>query len=81
MATLTGMSVDDLTADAKKWIADAGDPRWEKPYTELSTVRRRALPDTKVGAFPQALYDEAVKQGWVVISIKGEWKRVFAFDP
>ena len=37
------------------------------------------LPDTKVGTFTQALYDEATKQGWVVISMKNDWKRVFAF--
>jgi phosphoglycolate phosphatase-like HAD superfamily hydrolase len=38
------------------------------------------LPDTKVGAFTQALYEEATKQGWVVISMKNDWKRVFAFE-
>jgi hypothetical protein len=26
------------------------------------------LPDTKVGAFTQALYDEATKQGWSLLS-------------
>jgi phosphoglycolate phosphatase-like HAD superfamily hydrolase len=40
----------------------------------------RGLPDTKVGAFTQELYDEAVKDGWTVISMKNDWKRVFAFD-
>ena len=40
----------------------------------------RGLPNTKVGTFPQALYDEATKQGWVVIGMKNDWKRVFAFD-
>ena len=40
----------------------------------------QGLPDTKVGAFPQALYDEAKKDGWVVISMKNDWKRVFSFD-
>jgi phosphoglycolate phosphatase-like HAD superfamily hydrolase len=39
------------------------------------------LPDTKVGAFTQALYDEARKQGWVVISMKSDWRRVLAFEP
>lgn len=39
------------------------------------------LPDTKVGTFTQALYDEAHKQGWFVISMKNDWKRIFAFDP
>lgn len=38
------------------------------------------LPDTKVGAFTQALYDEAKKQGWIVISMKNDWKRIFAFE-
>ncbi len=40
----------------------------------------QGLPDTKVGSFTQALYDEAKKAGWTVISIKSDWKRVFAFD-
>ncbi|MGA9479012.1 MAG: HAD family hydrolase [Desulfobacterales bacterium] len=40
----------------------------------------QGLPDTKVGAFTQALYDEAKEQGWVVISMKKDWARIFAFD-
>jgi phosphoglycolate phosphatase-like HAD superfamily hydrolase len=39
------------------------------------------LPDTKFGAFSQALYDTAKKKGWTVISMKSDWKRVFSFDP
>jgi phosphoglycolate phosphatase-like HAD superfamily hydrolase len=38
------------------------------------------LPDTQVGTFTQALYDEAKKRGWVVISMKHDWKRLFPFD-
>ena len=38
------------------------------------------LPDTKVGTFTQALYNEAKKDGWVIISMKKDWKRIFAFD-
>jgi phosphoglycolate phosphatase-like HAD superfamily hydrolase len=38
------------------------------------------LPDTKVGTFTQPLYDEAKKQGWVVISMKNDWKHIFAFE-
>jgi len=38
------------------------------------------LPDTKVGTFSQALMDEAKKSGWIVISMKNDWKRVFAFE-
>ncbi len=40
----------------------------------------QGLPDTKVGTFTQALYDEAKRQGWVVISMKNDWKRIFAFE-
>jgi phosphoglycolate phosphatase-like HAD superfamily hydrolase len=39
------------------------------------------LPDTRVGKFTQALYDEAQQQGWTVISMKRDWKRVFGFEP
>jgi hypothetical protein len=38
------------------------------------------LPDTKIGTFTQELYDEATKQGWVVISMKKDWNRIFAFE-
>ena len=40
----------------------------------------QGLPDTKVGTFPQSLYDEATKDGWIVISMKKDWKRIFSFD-
>ncbi len=40
----------------------------------------QGLPDTKVGTFTQALYDEAKKLGWIVISMKDDWKRIFAFE-
>ena len=208
-ATLTGMSVDEFSAEVKKWLAEAKDPRWKKPYTELTYlpmqevlkylrangyktyivtgggqdfVRQYAeatygippeqivgsagetkygydkdgkpfltkepkmllndnnagkpegihlmigrrpyaafgntsgdqqmleytkagsgarlamlvlhddaereyaygpahgLPDTKVGAFTQALYDEAKKNGWTVISMKKDWKVIFPFE-
>jgi phosphoglycolate phosphatase-like HAD superfamily hydrolase len=38
------------------------------------------LPDSKVGAFTPALYDEAKKNDWTVISMKSDWKRIFAFE-
>ncbi|OQK15807.1 HAD family hydrolase [Methyloprofundus sedimenti] len=41
----------------------------------------QGLPNTHVGALTQTLYDEAQKQGWVVISMKKDWKRIFAFEP
>jgi hypothetical protein len=32
-----------------------------------------------VGTFTQALYDEAKNDVWTVISIKKDWRRIFAF--
>ena len=209
VATLTGMSVDDFKAEVQEWIAEAKDPRWKRPYTELTyqpmqevmrylrangyktyivtgggqdfvrvyaeqtygippegvvgtavgtkygydksgqpfltkepklllndnnagkpegihlVIGRRpfaafgnstgdrqmleyikagdgarlamlvlhddadreyaygpaqGLPDSKVGTFTQALYDEATKNGWTVISMKKDWKVIFPFE-
>ena len=41
----------------------------------------QGLPDTKVGTFPQSLFDEAKKNSWTVISMKSDWKRIFKFEP
>jgi phosphoserine phosphatase len=41
----------------------------------------KGLPDVKLGAFPQALYDQAQKEGWTVVSMKNDWNQVFAFKP
>ena len=38
------------------------------------------LPPTQVGTFTQGLYDEAKSRGWIVISMKKDWKRIFAFE-
>jgi phosphoglycolate phosphatase-like HAD superfamily hydrolase len=35
-ATLTGMSVETFNAEVKEWLAKAKDPRWKRPYTELT---------------------------------------------
>jgi phosphoglycolate phosphatase-like HAD superfamily hydrolase len=40
----------------------------------------QGLPATKVGAFTQALYDQSQKQGWTVISMKNDWKKIFSFE-
>jgi phosphoserine phosphatase len=40
----------------------------------------QGLPDTKEGTFTQALYDQAKRSGWTVISMKNDWKRIFAFE-
>jgi phosphoglycolate phosphatase-like HAD superfamily hydrolase len=40
----------------------------------------QGLPDTKVGTFTPELYDEAKKNGWSVISMKNDWKKIFSFE-
>jgi len=35
MATQSGMTVEEFTAEVNKWLATAKDPRWHRPYTEL----------------------------------------------
>ena len=40
----------------------------------------QGLPDSKVGTFTQALYDEAKAKGWIVISMKTDWKQIFVWQ-
>lgn len=40
----------------------------------------QGLPDTKIGTFSPRLYRQAKNDGWHVISMKNDWKRVFAFE-
>ena len=37
-------------------------------------------PESKVGAFPDALMAEAKQKGWIIIRMKNDWKRIFAFE-
>src|SRR5262245_64364994 len=37
------MSVDDFSADVKKWLASAKDARWKRPYTDLTYLPMREL--------------------------------------
>jgi hypothetical protein len=38
------------------------------------------LPAGHIGTFTQALYDQAQKGGWIVVSMKKDWNRVFAWE-
>lgn len=40
----------------------------------------QGLPGTKVGTFSQALYEEAMKNNWTVISMQKDWKKIFSFE-
>ena len=36
LTTLTGMTNAEFEIEVKKWLATAKDPRWKRPYTELT---------------------------------------------
>jgi hypothetical protein len=38
------------------------------------------LADSRIGTFPQSLMDEAKKSGWIVVSMKRDWRRIFPFQ-
>ncbi len=38
-------------------------------------------PESKIGTFSDALMAEAKKRGWVVISMKDDWRRIFSWEP
>lgn len=52
----------------------------DDPVREYAYGPAAGLPDTKVGTFSPALYDEAKSKGWNVISMKNDWKRIYSFD-
>jgi phosphoserine phosphatase len=52
----------------------------DDPEREYAYGPAQGLPNTKVGTFTQALYDEAKKNGWTVISMKNDWKVIFPFE-
>lgn len=52
----------------------------DDPVREYAYGPAQGLPDSKVGTFTQDLYDEAKKSGWVIISMKNDWKRIFSFE-
>ena len=52
----------------------------DDPEREYAYGPARGLPESKIGTFSQALYDEAKSKGWTIISMKKDWKRIFAFE-
>jgi len=69
-----------------EWTAAGSGARLEMLVLHDDATREYAygpaagLPDTKLGTFTQALYDQAKKSNWTVISMKNDWKRIFAFE-
>jgi hypothetical protein len=53
----------------------------EKVTTEGSPDFVPSAERTRFGTFSLSFMEEAKKKGWVVISMKVDWKRIFAFEP
>jgi hypothetical protein len=69
-----------------EYTQSGGDARFELLVLHDDLAREYAygpakgLPDAKLGAFTQALYDQAKKSNWTVVSMKDDWKQVFTFE-
>jgi hypothetical protein len=48
---------------------------------EYAYAPAQGLPPGQEEAAAQALLDQARQEGWYVISMKDDWKRIFAFEP
>jgi haloacid dehalogenase-like hydrolase len=70
-----------------EYIQGGGGARFELLVLHDDAAREYAygpalgLPDIKLGAFTKALYDQAKINNWTVVSMKEDWKQVFAFEP
>ena len=47
---------------------------------EYSYGPAQGLPETKIGTFTPALYSEAKRKNWTIISMKHDWKTIFQFE-
>jgi hypothetical protein len=50
----------------------------DDPVREYAYGPAGGLPNTHVGTFTQTLMNEANDRGWNVISMKDDWKQIFA---
>jgi hypothetical protein len=58
-----------------KMLVHHDDPRRENGYGPVG-----GLPDTTVGTFDQPLMGEVKFHGWAEVSMKNDWKHIFAFE-
>jgi hypothetical protein len=52
----------------------------DDPVREYAYGPAQGLPNTAVGTLSQAMYDIGKQQGWAIISMRNDWKRIFPFD-
>ena len=62
-ATLTGMSVEEFQAEVKQWLDTARDPRWKRPYTELTYQPMVEVAEVSAGQWLQDLHRDRRRPG------------------
>ena len=64
-----------------EYTQDGGGARLEMLVHHDDATREYAYgPESKIGNFSDALMSEAKARGWVIISMKNDWKRIFAWE-
>ena len=46
----------------------------------MPTARRKGSAQPRSARLRKQLYDEAKKKGWIIISMKNDWARIFSFE-
>ena len=65
-----------------QWTQAGGGPRLMLLVHHDDAQREYAYgADSKVGTFSDALMTDATRGGWLVVSMKNDWRRIFPFDP
>jgi hypothetical protein len=80
------MAFGNSTGDQQmlEWTQGGDGPRFELLVLHGDAAREyaygpaRGLPNTMLGAFTPELDAEAKQQGWIVVSMKSDWNRLFA---
>ena len=62
-------------------MVEAGSPKGLPAPIRGSVSSNLVPPEARIATFDQDGTLLAKKDGWVVISMKNDWKRIFAFEP
>lgn len=68
--TLTKQAILDFVAA----VTDEADPRHVSPAERIAVFDNDGI---KLGIFTLALEEQAQQSGWVVVSMKDDWKQIF----
>jgi hypothetical protein len=86
-APLAAFGNSDGDRQMLEYTAGAGGARFGLLVLHDDAAREYAygpvmgMPAPPIGAFTPALHEQARQAGWTVVSMKNDWKRVFAFEP